>query len=109
MNLIDEAVIIEIFGIRMYAFGLYIALGAVAALIVLAIAGRIRSLKGGTVPLTALCAGICGLIVSRIFFCLLNQELGQITPFSFFQTAICLEMSILWVSRSAIWLSTSSI
>ena len=83
MNLIDEAVIIEIFGIRMYAFGLYVALGALAALVVLSIAGHLRSLKKGTVPLTALCAGVCGLVFSRLFFCLLNQELGQMTPISF--------------------------
>ena len=35
MNLIDEAVIIEIFGIRMYAFGLYVALGALCAVLAL--------------------------------------------------------------------------
>ena len=83
MNLIDEAVIVEIFGIRMYAFGVYVALGAAAALAVFALAGHARSMKKGTVPLTALCAGVSGLLVSRLFFCLLNQELGQLTPISF--------------------------
>ena len=33
MNLIDEAVIIEIFGIRMYAYGVYVALGALCAML----------------------------------------------------------------------------
>ena len=83
MNLIDEAVIVELFGIRMYAFGLYVALGTLFAVIVLAIAGRTLGLKKGTVPLTAVLSSICGLVVSRIVFCLLNQELGQMTPFSF--------------------------
>ena len=83
MNLIDEAVIVEIFGIRMYAFGVYVALGALFAVIVLMIAGRTLSFKKGTVPLTALCAGVFGLIVSRVTFCLLNRELGQLTPISF--------------------------
>ena len=83
MNLIDEAVIVEIFGIRMYAFGVYVSLGALFAVAVLAIAGRILSLKKGSVPLTALCAGIFGLLVSRVVFCLLNRELGEFTPLSF--------------------------
>ena len=50
MNLIDEAVIVEILGIRMYAFGVYVALGALCAAVVLAIAGRTIGLKKGTVP-----------------------------------------------------------
>ena len=83
MNLIDEAVIVELFGIRMYAFGLYVAIGAVFAVIVLAITGKILGLKKGTVPLTALLATICGIVISRIAFCLLNQELAEMTPISF--------------------------
>ena len=51
MNLIEEAVIIELFGIRMYAFGVYAALCALLAVIVLAVAWRTLGLKRGTVPL----------------------------------------------------------
>ena len=83
MNLIEEAVIIELFGIRMYAFGLYVALGTLFSVIVLCMAGRSLSLKKGTIPLTAVCSIICGTVVSRITFCLLNRELGQMTPLSF--------------------------
>ena len=83
MNLIDEAVIIEIFGIRMYAFGTYIAVGALFYAAVLGITGRILGLKKGTVSLAALLAGLCGMAISRIVFCLLNQELGQMTPLFF--------------------------
>ena len=83
MNLIDEAVIVEILGIRMYAFGVYVALGALCAAVVLAIAGRTLRLKKGTVPLTAVLGGICGMVISRLSFCLLNQELGMMTPVSF--------------------------
>ena len=83
MNLIEEAVIIEVFGIRMYAFGAYTALGALLAVAVLALAGRALSLKKGTVSLTALFSMIFGLIISRISFCLLNMELGRLTPLSF--------------------------
>ena len=83
MNLIEEAVIIELFGIRMYAFGLYVALGTLFSVIVLCMAGRSLSLKKGTIPLTAVCSIICGTVISRITFCLLNRELGQMTPLSF--------------------------
>ena len=83
MNLIDEAVIVELFGIRMYAFGLYTATGALFAVAVLAIAGKILGLKKGTVPLTAALACLFGMAVSRIAFCLLNQELAEMTPLSF--------------------------
>lgn len=81
MNLIDEAVIIEIFGIRMYAFGLYVALGALCAVLALWVMSSWLRLKKGTAALTALVSGICGLVVSRLAFCLLNQELGSLTPF----------------------------
>ena len=81
MNLIDEAVIIEIFGIRMYAFGLYVALGALFAMLVLGVISSWLRLKKGTAVLTALLSGLCGLIFSRLAFCLLNQELGTLTPF----------------------------
>ena len=83
MNLIEEAVIIEIFGIRMYAFGVYIALGALLAFAVLTVASHALSLKKGTAPLTALLSSVCGMLLSRLCFCLLNRELGRMTPVSF--------------------------
>lgn len=83
MNLIDNAVIIELFGIRMYAFGVYVTAGVIFAIIVLNLAGKTLQLKKGTVPLAAFCAMFFGILVSRISFCLLNQELGQLTPISF--------------------------
>ena len=83
MNLIEEAVIIEIFGIRMYAFGVYVTAGVIFAMIVLGLAGKTLQMKKGTVPLTAFCSLLCGILVSRLCFCLLNQELGQLTPISF--------------------------
>ena len=81
MNLIDEAVIIEIFGIRMYAYGVYVALGSLCAMLVIGIMSHFLGLKKGTAPLTALLSGVMGLICSRLAFCLLNQELGDLTPF----------------------------
>ena len=82
MNLIEEAVIIEVFGIRVYAFGAYVALGAVCAVIVMAALGRAFRFRAGSIHLTALLSMACGLICSRIAFCLLNQELGMMMPLS---------------------------
>lgn len=80
MNLIEEAVIIEIFGIRVYAFGLYVSIGTLFAVVVLGLAGKLLSLKKGTALLTACLSVLFGMLVSRITFCLLNQELGSMTP-----------------------------
>ena len=83
MNLIEEAVIIEILGIRMYAFGACVALGVLFAVISLCVTGRSLSFKKGTSLLTAVLSIICGVICSRVSFCLLNKELGHMTPLSF--------------------------
>ena len=81
MNLIEEAVILEIFGIKMYAFGVYVALGTLFSMITLALLCRYFGTKPGTSALTALLSLVCGMIMSRLAFCLLNQELGSMTPF----------------------------
>ncbi len=80
MNLIEEAVIVELFGIKVYAFGLYVMLGAFCAMIVIFLLGKVFHLKPGSAPLTALFAMVFGLVFSRLVFCLLNQELGMMTP-----------------------------
>lgn len=83
MNLLEEAVIIDVFGVKVYAFGLYVMLGTICSMITLGMLAKPFRLKPGTAPLTALLAMVCGIICSRLTFCLLNQELGQMTPVSF--------------------------
>ena len=83
MNLLNEAVIIEIFGVRVYAFGLYVLLGTICSMITLGLLARSQQFRPGTAPLMALLAMVAGIIFSRLTFCLLNQELGQMTPVSF--------------------------
>ena len=83
MNLLEEAVIIEIFGVRVYAFGLYVMLGTICSMITLGLLAKALLLKQGSAPLAALLAMAVGIICSRLTFCLLNQELGQMTPISF--------------------------
>ena len=83
MNLIEEAVIIEVLGIRMYAFGACVALGVLFAVICLYVTGRCLSFKDGTSLLTAVVSILCGAVCSRVTFCLLNKELGHMTPLFF--------------------------
>ena len=83
MNLLEEAVIIEVFGVKVYAFGLYVMLGTICSMITLGLLSKAFQLKPGTAPLVALLAMVVGIICSRLTFCLLNQELGQMTPVSF--------------------------
>lgn len=83
MNLLEEAVIIEVFGVRVYAFGLYVMLGTICSMITLGVLAKAYRLKPGGAPLTALLAMVCGIVCSRLTFCLLNQELGKMTPVSF--------------------------
>ena len=81
MNLIEDAVVIELFGIRLYAYGAYVCLGALCALITLAILCRSKGMKPGTAPLVFCLSAVCGVLVSRVFFCLTNRELGFTMPF----------------------------
>ena len=83
MNLVEEAVIIEVFGIRMYAFGAYVALGVLFAVLSLCVTGRCLSFRKGTAILTACFSILLGFLCSRATFCLLNRELGHMTPLSF--------------------------
>ncbi len=81
MSWMEEAVIIEVLGVRVYAFGMSVALGALCGLIALALLGRASRLKPGAVELTGLLSILLGLCCSRLVFCLLNQELGHMMPF----------------------------
>ena len=83
MNLLEEAVIIEVFGVKVYAFGFCVMLGAICSMITLGLLAKNFRVKPGTAPLTALLAMVCGIVCSRLTFCLLNQELGRMTPVSF--------------------------
>ena len=82
MNLWKDAVLLNLFGTEVYAFGFYCAIGALAAALVLSVLcreGRIR--KGGSACVFLLCA-VCGLLCSRLAFCLLNRSLGGGMPFA---------------------------
>ena len=76
----EDAATTYFLGVQVYAFGLYVALGAALALIVLAMLIRREKGKKGTTALTGVLAILCGFAVSRLFFCFMDQGLGGPVP-----------------------------
>ena len=70
--MLDEAAYFLLGNIRIYYYGLHIAAGALAAVIVLALCCRARRMPAGTTPLYAVLAMPLGIICSRVLFCLLD-------------------------------------
>lgn len=80
MSLREDAVKVFFLGTQVYAFGLYAALGMALGLIVLALLLKKGKWQKGTAPLAgALCVGV-GFLVSRLFFGLMDESLGQVMP-----------------------------
>jgi prolipoprotein diacylglyceryltransferase len=77
----EEAPKTEIFGIQVYTFGLYCAIGALCAVAAIGILCRAEKLKKGTDALLSLLCLLCGTICSRIVFCLLNDVAFGGVPF----------------------------
>lgn len=67
-------------GVEVYSFGLFAALGAALALIVLFLLVRKAQWKKGTTALTGVLSLTLGLVMSRLLFGLLDQTLGQPLP-----------------------------
>ena len=78
--LYEEAEKIRWIGGEGYAFGAWTAAGALAAVLCMTVYCRRRKLKAGTGELLSLLSLVCGIVCSRLFFCLLNPELGRIMP-----------------------------
>ncbi len=76
----EDAVTIEFLGVKLYAFGLYAALGLAVAMIALGILLRREKWPKGAAVLTGALAIACGFIVSRLFFCFMDQGLGGPVP-----------------------------
>ena len=80
MRMWEEAEKISIFGVEMYRFGFFAAMGMLAAAGVLALLCAQKRCKRGTAPLLTLLSLLLGGILSRVGFCLMNQELGFMMP-----------------------------
>ena len=76
----EDAVKVFFLGVEVYAFGLYVALGLVLALVVLALLMRKEKWRDGTAALTGVLAMGLGFAVSRLFFGLMDDSLGRIMP-----------------------------
>lgn len=73
----EEAPKVYFLGVQVYAFGLYAAFGAAAALIVLSLLLKREKMKKGTAPLAGALALALGFVCSRLLFCLLDRSLGE--------------------------------
>ena len=69
MTLWEEAVRIRVFGIEMYAFGLYCAIGALCSVLAIAVLCRSGRMKPGTAPLLGVTGILMGFNFARnVFF-----------------------------------------
>ncbi len=80
MQLWEEAARISVLGTEVYAFGLYVAAGAAAAVLALCLFIRKRGLPKGTGSLASVLCLLLGAFCSRLAFCLMNFELGGLMP-----------------------------
>lgn len=82
MNLWDEAEKISLLGLDIYRFGFFVALGMAAAAAVIAFLNWAKRCERGTAPLLMFLSLVLGGVCSRLGFCLMNQEIGEMMPVS---------------------------
>lgn len=81
MKMWEEAPKTEIFGLQVYSFGLYCAAGVLCAVVAVCLLCRTERLKKGTGALLSCLSILCGMICSRLTFCLLGGiESGMLPP-----------------------------
>ena len=78
-----EAAKVNIFGISVYTFGLYVMAGAIAFSAASAARLSVKKAKKGTGPVLVLFSMIFGLLCSRLAFCLMDMEFGSLLPVRF--------------------------
>lgn len=76
----EDAVLTDIFGVQVYSFGLWAAIGLALALLVLPLAGKRARMREGTSPLFGALALALGFVFSRLFYCFLDESLGYSMP-----------------------------
>lgn len=76
----EEAEKITLAGVTVYAYGLFLCLGAICALLALGAAARKRKCAPGTAPLMGALALPLGFLCARALFCLLDGALGTAFP-----------------------------
>ena len=76
----DEAEMTVLLGVPVYTFGLFSALGALAALITAVCLAKKKNANPGGGLLCFLGMAIGGFLMSRVFYCVLDQRLGAMVP-----------------------------
>ena len=79
----EDAAIVYFLGVRVYAFGLYTAMGAALGMIVLALLLHRRSWEEGMAALTGALVIPCGFVLSRLFFCWMDNHNNLGGPLGF--------------------------
>ncbi|MBR6165611.1 MAG: prolipoprotein diacylglyceryl transferase [Clostridia bacterium] len=82
MTLYEEAPQAALSGLNVYAYGLHIAIGFLAMTAAAIWIAHQKKMKKGTATLFSVLAIVLGGIVSRLFFCIMDQSLGTPVPFS---------------------------
>ena len=80
MSLWDEAEKMSLGAVQFYRFGFFVALGMAAAAAVIGFLSWAKRCERGTTPLLLFLSLLLGGICSRLGFCLMNQELGEMMP-----------------------------
>ena len=76
----EDAVLTQMLGIQTYTYGLYICAGLALAALMLWLLSRHLRLKEGTAPVQMALSLVLGLILSRVFYGLLDETLGYVMP-----------------------------
>jgi len=76
----EEAEKISLGLVEGYRFGFFVMIGMIAALAVILFLCWAKRCRTGTAPMLMLFSILFGAVVSRVVFCLLNQELGGMMP-----------------------------
>ena len=76
----EDAVTTGLLGIQSYSFGLWVALGLLLAVAVLALIGLRRKQPAGVSALQSALSILLGLVLSRLLYGLLDASLDQIMP-----------------------------
>lgn len=76
----EDAVIVEILGVKTYAFGVWVAVGLALALCLLALLSRKMKWKQGAFLTFAVLALPLGFVFSRLLYCFVDESLGFSMP-----------------------------
>jgi len=81
MKIWEDAPITEIFGFRVYTFGIYCLIGVMCSVAAIFVLCRAMKVKKGTASLLTVMSIVFGVICSRLVFCLVTLVVSRGFPF----------------------------